>query len=61
VNHSGGSWIIHEPRPTHPTSNPPHPFIKVEAVAPEDVVNYLEEAATKALWGDRWVRLDRRL
>jgi hypothetical protein len=30
-------------------ANPPHPFKKVEAVAPEDVVNYFEGAITKAL------------
>jgi len=30
-------------------ANPPHPYIKVEAVAHEDVVNYLEWATTKAL------------
>jgi hypothetical protein len=30
-------------------ANPPHPFTKVEAVAPEDGVNTLEGAATKAL------------
>ena len=30
-------------------ANPPHPFTKVEAVAHEDVVYYLEWATTKAL------------
>ena len=30
-------------------ANPPHPFKKVEAVAHEDVVDYLEGATTKAL------------
>jgi hypothetical protein len=30
-------------------ANPPHPFKKVEAVAPEAVVNYREGATTKAL------------
>jgi hypothetical protein len=30
-------------------ANPPHPFKKVEAVAYEAVVNYHEEATTKAL------------
>ena len=30
-------------------ANPPHPFTKVEAVALEDVVSYLERATKKAL------------
>jgi hypothetical protein len=30
-------------------ANPLHPFIKVEAVALEDVVSYLERVTTKAL------------
>jgi hypothetical protein len=34
-------------------ANPPHLFTNVEAVALEDVVDYLERATTKALWGDR--------
>lgn len=33
---------IHELRPTHPASNAPHPFTKVEEVAHEDVVVHLE-------------------
>jgi hypothetical protein len=31
-------------------ANPPHPNIRVEAVAHEAVVNYREWATTKALW-----------
>jgi hypothetical protein len=30
-------------------ANPPHPFTNVEAMASEAVVNYREEATTKAL------------
>jgi hypothetical protein len=26
-------WIIYRPRPAYPTSNPPHPFTNVEAMA----------------------------
>jgi hypothetical protein len=35
--------------PTRTTSNPPHPFKKVEIIAPEDVVDYFEGATTKPM------------
>ena len=37
-------------------ANPPHPNIRVEAVAHEAVVNYREWATTKALWWDQLTR-----
>jgi len=41
------TWIIHGPRPTHPT--PIHPFIKEEEAACEGVVIYVGQAATKPM------------
>jgi hypothetical protein len=37
-------------------ANPPLPFTKVEEVALEDVVNYLERATTKPLEWDRFAQ-----